>query len=97
MDDLFDLENYPQKQQQQCQGKGLYPRISRANIRTGGLNAWRSQFAVIVACQMPFKFGCPSVVRTVRGAWPGAGVWAFGIAVQKKAAAIVALAINAVG
>src|SRR5690348_11677820 len=63
--------------------------------------ASRSQLAVVVACQMPFKLGCPFAVRAapVVGAVACVrGVWAvIGIAIKQNAAAIIAaLAIKAV-
>src|SRR5688572_6977142 len=39
---------------------------------TGPIRAawvWMSQFAVFIACQMPVKFGLPSLVRGTCGAW----------------------------
>src|ERR1700739_2869339 len=70
---------------------------------TAGRIGWasRSQFAVVVACQIPFKLGCPSEVRVAGGAWVFAcerGAWAvIGIAVKQNAAAIIiALMIKAV-
>src|SRR5713101_7323256 len=53
--------------------------------------SWRSQFAVLRACQMPFKLGLPSAVR---GALPASAPLAVGItpswrAIIKAAVALV--------